>query len=43
VDKLIDAAEEIDGIRFVRLAEVLRWKNLMGREKDFEQNPDCEL
>jgi len=43
VNKLIDEAEEIDGIRFVRLEEFLRWKNLMGREKDFEQNPDCEL
>lgn len=34
VDKLIDEAEIIDGIRFVSLENVVRWKKLMGREKD---------
>ncbi|MEI7741769.1 MAG: hypothetical protein WCJ29_04650 [bacterium] len=34
VDELIDTAEEFDGIKFVKLANVLKWKRLMGREKD---------
>jgi len=33
-DELIDTAETIDGIRFVRLEHVLEWKRRMGREKD---------
>jgi hypothetical protein len=34
IDALIDGAEIIGGIRFVRLEEVLKWKRLMGRPKD---------
>jgi hypothetical protein len=33
-DRLIDNAELIDGIRWVRLADVLLWKRLSGRDKD---------
>ncbi len=33
-DKLIDTAEIIDGLPFVRLSYVLEWKKQMGREKD---------
>lgn len=36
VNRLIDDAEIIDGIRFVRLPEVLKWKKLMNRDKDME-------
>lgn len=36
IASLIDAAEVIDGIRFVKLAEVLAWKRLMARPKDME-------
>jgi hypothetical protein len=32
--KLINEADIIDGIPFVRLAEVVKWKKTMGREKD---------
>ncbi|WP_433298907.1 hypothetical protein ACQP2F_44775 [Actinoplanes sp. CA-030573] len=39
-DSLIDGADVIDGIRFVTLAEVLRWKEAAGRAKDV---PDIEL
>lgn len=34
IDALIDTAEMIDGIPFVRLEHVVAWKNVMGREKD---------
>lgn len=34
VDRLIDTAEVIDGIRFVRLDEVLYWKAMSNRPKD---------
>lgn len=34
-DDLIDTADLIDGIRFVTLKNVLRWKNIMKRPKDF--------
>lgn len=40
VDKLIDESEIIDGLPFVRLEEVLKWKKLMWREKDRQ---DIEL
>lgn len=35
-DELIDTADVIDGIRWVSLENVLKWKKEMGREKDFE-------
>lgn len=34
IEELIDSAELIDGIRFVRVVDVLKWKALSGREKD---------
>lgn len=34
IDALIDTAEMIDGIPFVRLEHVVAWKKVMGREKD---------
>ncbi|MDX1536012.1 MAG: hypothetical protein R3346_04605 [Candidatus Spechtbacterales bacterium] len=34
VDKLIDQAELVEGIPFVPLQEVLKWKKAFGREKD---------
>jgi len=34
VNDLIDTAEIIEGIRFVTLENVVKWKRLMGREKD---------
>jgi len=34
VDELIKEAEMIDGIRFVKLENVLEWKKTQGREKD---------
>ncbi len=34
VDELIETAEMIDGIPFVRLESVVEWKKIMGREKD---------
>jgi len=34
IQKLIDEADLIDGIPFVRLEEVVKWKRVMGREKD---------
>lgn len=34
VDKLIDEAEIIDGLPFVRLETVLKWKKMYGRKKD---------
>ena len=34
VQNIIDKAEIIDGLTFVRLEEVLKWKKMMNREKD---------
>lgn len=34
IEKLIKEAEVFYGVRFVKLEEVLKWKKLMGREKD---------
>lgn len=34
VDELIDTADIYEGVRFVSLENVLKWKKLMGREKD---------
>lgn len=34
VQRVIDGAEIIDGLAFVKLEEVLRWKKMMNREKD---------
>lgn len=34
IEELIDTADEIDGIRFVTLEKVLKWKGEMGRSKD---------
>lgn len=34
IEKLIKEADIFHGVRFVKLAEVLSWKKLMGREKD---------
>ncbi len=39
-DALIDTAEVIDGLPFVRLEHVVSWKSAMGREKDIK---DLEL
>ena len=39
-DELIDTADIIDGIRFVKLEYVLEWKKKMGRGKD---QKDIEL
>jgi hypothetical protein len=36
IDNLIDSSEKIDGLRVVGFNEVLRWKRLMGREKDLK-------
>ena len=36
LDELIDTAELIEGIRFVTLDKVLKWKELWGRPKDLE-------
>jgi hypothetical protein len=33
-DALIDTADEVAGIRFVKLDQVQRWKQLLGRDKD---------
>lgn len=40
VDELIDSADLLNGWRFVKLEYVLKWKKIMGREKDLE---DIEL
>jgi len=40
VNKLIDTADIIDGIRFVKLEYVLEWKKKRGKEKD---KKDIEL
>ena len=34
VDELIDTADVINGVRFVKLEHVLKWKKAMAREKD---------
>lgn len=34
IEKLIDDAEIINGLPFVKLGEVLKWKKMMGRDKD---------
>lgn len=34
IDKLIDTADVFDGIRFVSLGNVLKWKMLYNRDKD---------
>lgn len=34
IEKLIKEADVFYGVRFIRLEEVLKWKKLMGREKD---------
>jgi hypothetical protein len=34
LDTLIDDADIIDGIRYVKLEHVLKWKKEMNREKD---------
>lgn len=34
--KLINRAETIDGFKFVRLEDLLKWKYKMGRPKDFK-------
>lgn len=36
VDQLIDGADIIDGLRYVNLREVLRWKKSAARGKDVE-------
>lgn len=36
IKKVIADADIIDGLRFVRLKDLLRWKRKMGRQKDFE-------
>lgn len=36
VNKLIQEAEIIDGLPFVKLDEVLRWKEMNGRSKDLK-------
>ncbi len=33
-NELVKNAEEIDGLCFVKLSEVIKWKKLLGREKD---------
>lgn len=40
INKLIQEAEIIDDLPFVRLEEVLKWKKLKGRDKDIK---DIEL
>jgi len=36
VDKLIQEAEIIDGLSFVKLGEVIKWKRFRAREKDLK-------
>jgi len=36
VNKIIDEAEIIDGLPFVKLEEMIKWKKIMGRDKDFK-------
>jgi hypothetical protein len=37
IDELIDNADVIDGLRFVKLENVLKWKKTRNRPKDAEQ------
>src|SRR5690606_16424086 len=36
INELIDTADEFDGIKYVTLDNVIKWKKQMAREKDFE-------
>jgi hypothetical protein len=36
IKKLIEEADIIDGLAFVKLEEVLKWKKMMNREKDIK-------
>lgn len=36
VDELIDSAETFEGIKYVTLENVVKWKKLMGRDKDLD-------
>jgi hypothetical protein len=36
IDQLIDDADIIEGVRFVKMNEILEWKKKMGREKDLK-------
>ena len=36
IKELIDKAEKIEGVPFVRIENVLKWKQLMNREKDIK-------
>lgn len=36
IKQLIDDADIIDGVPFVKITDVLRWKKLSGRDKDLE-------
>jgi hypothetical protein len=36
INELIDTAEIVSGIKFVTLTNVLKWKKLFGRPKDFD-------
>ncbi len=36
INQIIDNAEEIDGVKFVSLSDVARWKEIYGREKDLQ-------
>ena len=36
INKLIENAKIIEGVRFAQLSDVLKWKKLMGRPKDLE-------
>lgn len=35
-EKIIDRTETIEGFKFVRLEDLLKWKKKMGREKDLK-------
>lgn len=39
-EKVIDRAETIQGFKFIRLDDLIKWKQKMGRKKDLE---DIEL
>ena len=39
-NKVIDRAETIQGFKFIKLDDLIKWKKKMGREKDFK---DIEL
>ncbi len=36
INELIDNAEVVEGVRFVQLEQVLKWKKMMNRPKDVE-------